>query len=272
MRYRCLCILQVLRRGAEDFVAKDRESGLTRIKTLMRYWRRLLREDLSWTLQSMVWVLSKYPLRFSRVRLGHPVSDLPVFFINLDRRPDRRAQFEETFGEFQLSKPIRIPGVEHADPMIGCSLAHQKALSEARKLGAEVSIIAEDDVMLRCSPAKLHAVISEFCGNSALDVLCVGNRVKGLLFTISDDLAVSNDIQTASFYVVKKHALGKLIQSMEESAQMLASGLPWKVAAPDTHWKKLQKRGLVFAVPRERCATQRAGYSDIGGKEVDYDV
>lgn len=246
--------------------------SLARLQTLVRYWRRLYKEDSRRTFRSMGWLFSKYHLRFAKVRPGYPLSDIPVFFINLDRRPDRRIKFEETFGEFQLSDPIRVPGVEHVDPMIGCSLAHHRALSEALRSGAEVSIIAEDDVMMRCDPAKLHAVIAEFSGNRWLDVLCIGNRVKGLLFSISENLAVSNDIQTASLYVVKRSALEKLIQSMAESAELLALGAPWKDAAPDTHWKKLQQGVLTFAVPRERCATQRAGYSDIGRKEVAYDV
>ena len=220
----------------------------------------------------MVWLVSKVHLRFQTTQNGRPIPEIPVFFINLDRRPDRRVLFEQSFGEFGLAEPIRVAGVEHVNPMIGCSLAHREALNEAKKMDAEMVIIAEDDVVMRCDPHTLHAAIDEFWMNSRLDVLCIGNRVKGFLFSISDNLAVSNDIQTTSLYAVKRTALTPLIQSMEESAEMLALGLPWSIAAPDTHWKKLQLGKLVFAVPLARCATQRAGYSDIAGANVAYRV
>lgn len=245
---------------------------MNRLVTLLRYWRRLFGENPRKFVGDLIWLSRVFALRFVRPSFGYPISQIPTYYINLDRRVDRRRLFEDGFKDFKLSPPIRVSGVEHLDGMIGCSLAHKNALEMALENGAEITIMAEDDIALRCESSELHAVIDEFCGNRRLDVLCIGNRVKGFLFSISENLAVSNDIQTASLYVVKKHALPKLIRSAEESAEMLARGLPYSVAAPDIHWKRLQGRELVFAVPLRRCATQRHGFSDIAGREVAYEV
>ena len=223
-------------------------------------------------IRDLFWLIPRTWFRWSRSSWFGDVSEIPVLFINLDSRADRRSLFEEHFLSFQLKSPIRIPGVVSDDGRVGASLAHKSALEYARREKWPHVIICEDDIELKVEPEQLHRVISEFMGRNHLDVLCIGNRVKGVLFRLDENLAIANDIQTASMYVVKSKALPLLISSAIESAELLRAGLPQEVSAVDAHWKVLQRGRLNFAVPFFRCVQQRPGYSNTAVKFTSYGV
>ena len=89
---------------------------------------------------------------------------------------------------------------------------------------------------------------------------------------ISKRLAVTADTATASCYVAKAAAIDKLKKSFQESAFMIRAGQPIGISAIDQHWKKLQRKDLLFAIPRTRAVRQRASYSNIEGRDVFYGV
>jgi hypothetical protein len=63
-----------------------------------------------------------------------------------------------------------------------------------------------------------------------------------------------------------------LRDSFLDSAKLIEEGKPLGLAAADQRWKQLQRRTLIFAIPRVRAARQRSSFSDIEGKEVSYGV
>lgn len=245
---------------------------MTSLRANISWFSAQFRRDPSRATRDVFWLIPRIWFRWAQSSGFGDVKEIPVLFINLDARTDRRGLFEQHFRSFQLSSPIRVPGVPSDDGRVGASLAHQAALELAFKEKWPFVIICEDDIELKVPPKKLHRVISEFMGRKHLDVLCIGNRVKGVLFRLDEHLAIANDVQTASMYVVKREALLPLITSAIESAGLLRRGVPQEISAVDAHWKVLQRGPLNFAVPYFRCVQQRPGYSDTAGKFTSYSV
>ena len=223
-------------------------------------------------LSDLLWLFPRIWFRFAKSNWFGDVSEIPVLYINLDSRVDRKLWFEQHFQNFELKSPVRVSGVSSSDGRIGASLAHKSALEIALSEKWSSVIICEDDIELRVSAEKLHQVIAEFMGREHLDVLCIGNRVKGVLFRLNENIAIANDVQTASMYVVKRRALPLLAKSAAESAELLRRGIRQDVSAVDAHWKVLQRGKLNFAVPYFRCVKQRPGFSDTAKKYTSYEV
>ena len=69
-----------------------------------------------------------------------------VYYINLDRREDRRVQAELEFDKVGLRYVQRMPGIEHENPAHGCHLSHACIFSDALIKGYDRILILEDDV------------------------------------------------------------------------------------------------------------------------------
>ena len=69
-----------------------------------------------------------------------------AFYINLDRRLDRRKEIEAELGN--LGVPYeRFPAIKTIPGCIGCALSHLAVLKEARSRGYKNVLIFEDDFM-----------------------------------------------------------------------------------------------------------------------------
>lgn len=74
--------------------------------------------------------------------------ELPVYWINLDRRADRRKRCLDYFRENGITNHIRITPPEGHRPKVSCCLAHANAVLAAFRDGVEYAMIIEDDVIL----------------------------------------------------------------------------------------------------------------------------
>jgi hypothetical protein len=107
---------------------------------------------------------------------AHPLAGLPpVFYINLDRRPDRRAHMEAQFGRYGCANYSRIPATDGeaaanvvvaAPPglrwaEVACTVSHLRAIQEwlcrpasgpPGSLAADAALICEDDLSLETVP------------------------------------------------------------------------------------------------------------------------
>jgi len=72
---------------------------------------------------------------------------LPMFVINMDTRPERYAEFQESFPDYPIT---RVSGVRAAngDPNRGCCESHFKIVQLAKDRGYPWVLIMEDD----CAP------------------------------------------------------------------------------------------------------------------------
>ena len=196
---------------------------------------------------------------------------IPVHFINLSSRQDRREQTENELRSVGFRNVFRFEAIQDNNGALGCALSHARLMGSL-ELDTPAIMVCEDDVEFLCSPEELQAVLAEFLENVALDVLCLAYNTRDKPKVLSARLAVTVDTATASCYVVKATAINNLEKSFQESAQMIQEGCPIGISAIDQHWKKLQRTNLLFAIPRSRMARQRASYSDIEGHDVFYGV
>lgn len=213
-------------------------------------------------------------LRFmgaSQPAAGVSAENLPVHFINLASRPDRLRETQDELERMGLVQWSRFDAIKNDNGALGCALSHARVF-EGLKPGETAVMVCEDDIEFLVSPEELRALVQEFLENPALDVLCVAFNVIAKGHPISSRLAITSNTQTLACYVAKAAAVHLLRDSFFESAQLIQHGKPLGLVAADQHWKKLQRRTLIFSIPRKRAARQRPSFSDIEGQEVSYGV
>ena len=212
--------------------------------------------------------------RDSRGREGQvqdfKLGELPVTYINLDRRYDRMLDTERELQLLGLESVRRFPAIESADGQLGCVRSHIAVLSEIEDLDLPLLLVCEDDIQFIAQVDSVLDAISDFLATAELDVLCLSYRLRGPRIKVSSQLAIANNLQTTACYLVKRSAVPNLLQSFGESESLLLQGLPAEQAAIDIHWKKYQSGKLVFCIPIRPLARQRVSFSDIAGKVKDY--
>ena len=163
-------------------------------------------------------------------RYASPVTSLPVFYINLDARTDRRSFMEPQFAALGVAAE-RISAVRsdevpqdlldiHANPAhpwpiaageIACGLSHQKCWLALIECGAPAAIVLEDDVML--APGFVEFVDSSVLDGLDADVIkletfrspiwMIGEaRRRGTHFTL--ERLISVHLGTAA-YLISRH-------------------------------------------------------------------
>lgn len=209
-----------------------------------------------------------------------------IFYINLERRHDRRVEIEDELNNFGL-KFERFPAISHKLPFVGCSQSHLKALRLARYRGYKNVLILEDDFEFLVSKEELdHRLSSFFEKTPHYDVLMFSyNLPLDKSLERSDVLKQSEDMwetdtfgckrvldaQTASGYLVNGHYYDALISLYEEAFPLLEATQQHWIYMNDVIWKVLQKKDAWYCLT-PRIGKQRESYSDLAGKVVDYGV
>lgn len=202
---------------------------------------------------------------FGRQHAEGPLSAPHV--IHLTRRTDRRERFEQEFRGLGLTPQV-FEAMENADGARGCALSHRGLLTRAR---SDAPLwVCEDDIAFDVGREQLEKTVHDFLRNDRLDVLCLAHKTRGPTLRVSPYLAITVGSFTTASYIVKPRAREALRQSFDQSAMMLALGVPRTQAAIDVHWQHLQRRELVFCVPLRMTAHQASSFSDTEGRDVDY--
>jgi hypothetical protein len=192
-------------------------------------------------------------------------------YINLDSRRDRKLQVLEEFTGIGMEDPHRFPALARTPGILGCTLSHAVVLEESKSDSRPI-MGCEDDVEFLATRADIETVLGAFLRDPSLDVLCLAYNLGAQPHRLNPLLAITNDTQTASCYVVKDRAKAPLARIFFLGASRLEKGAPAWAAANDIMWKRLQRTSLAFAIPHKPMARQRASFSDIEGRYVDYGV
>lgn len=195
---------------------------------------------------------------------------LPTVYINLSQRTDRRPLVEAELERAGLKNWRRFEAVKNSPGILGCTQSHAAVIEEAIRSNFELVLICEDDIELVAGHEEIQSLVHEFVSIPALDVLCLSYRLRGPKQKVTERLAVANNIQTTACYLVKRKALGFLLQSFRESEEMLVRGVRPEIAALDIHWKGYQSGPLLFTIPLSPGAKQRPSFSDVAGSFKDY--
>lgn len=199
----------------------------------------------------------------------HGLDRCRIFYINLASRPDRKLEIEEEFRRLGVRDFERFEAISREKGIVGCNLSHAAVLS-GKNCSEELVMVCEDDAQFVASREEVDHIIDSFVSKSWLDVLCLGNLVENKVVRIDQEFAISNNVQTTSCYVVKRKNVALISSIFAESAKKLEKGSPVWLHALDIAWKSAQRWRLVFAVPHEPTVIQRASFSDIEEREVDY--
>lgn len=194
-----------------------------------------------------------------------------IYYINLDRREDRRVEIEEELNLLGVpeSQWERFPAITHRCVTTGCSKSHLAVLKLARERGHENVLILEDDFHAVVEPDVFWSEIARFFdSNTPYDVVMLAyNLIRSE--PRDDTVGYAREVQTASAYIVHSRFYDSLIENIAEGADLLEKyGRHWE-NAHDQYWKVLQPSAEWFYMLK-RLAVQRPSYSDLGSCYVDY--
>ncbi len=210
-----------------------------------------------------------------------------VFYINLDSRPDRRKLIEEELNKLNINTIYRFPAIEHIVGGLGCGLSHINVLREAKSRKLKNILIFEDDFTLTVSPEEFWKPIEKFFQSpevSNYDMLLPSYNLIRSEPTAYPYLLKVIESQTTSSYIINERFYDKLLYLWETHLPHICIMKPQgedsngkkliKVDCDpefviDNLWKRLQPENNWYAIT-PRLGKQRSGYSNITGKEEDY--
>lgn len=188
-----------------------------------------------------------------------------IYYINLDKRIDRKQHIENEFKIMNIpqDKIIRFRAIEHTKGEIGCGLSHINVLEDAIRNNFENIIIFEDDFQFLVTKEELQDILTKLF---EIDFnLCMLSYGQLKCVHIDQHFCEVLSAQTASGYVVNKKLFKPLRDSFQEGINGLIYNKPIQTDAIDTHWKNLQGKRKKFLASRKRVGKQIDGFSDIEG-------
>lgn len=189
-----------------------------------------------------------------------------VFYINLDRRTDRRGEFESQAKVYDLQYE-RFPAIAKDMGILGCTLSHLEVLKIARERNYKNVLIFEDDFEFLIDKEQFESEIEQIFthssnSNTDFDICMISYN---LMDSIDSEeypfLMRAKDVQTASGYIINQHYYDKVINLFEYAVPLLEqTGEHWNYAN-DQVWKQLQPHDKWYCT-KTRIGRQRISYSD----------
>jgi glycosyl transferase family 25 len=193
-----------------------------------------------------------------------------VYYINLDRRTDRRAEMEAELQKLGLPG-TRFSAIEHRMGALGCSRSHLAILKEARAKSLESVLILEDDFELLVSPSVFWDHMNKFFETIlSYDVLMINYNMTLPESNSNSFLWKVQGAQTTSAYLVHCSFYDTLINHWEVAAKRLEETHGEIRYVCDRSWKVLQAASNEWYAFKTRMGQQRASYSDIEQKRTNY--
>jgi len=195
-----------------------------------------------------------------------------IFYINLDKRTDRRNEIEQELNKMELPYE-RFPAVYNKEGNVGCGYSHLSVLKLARNRGYKNVLIFEDDFTFLVSKTELENYLELLFSNiKNFDVCFLSyncDRFEDILGHSFVKRVLNS--QTASGYIVNENCFSKLIDLYEQTIPLLEqTGRHW-IYATDITWKVFQKHNLWICFDK-RLGKQKASYSDNARVFTDHGV
>ena len=207
---------------------------------------------------------------------------MPIYYINLHHRGDRRLEIElELIYHDLIDQATRICAIYIPDcGRLGCTLSHIKALetfleSEKKKekeKEAASCIVLEDDFQFCTMTHSLTRKAFNYIQSLDLEwdvIMLAANTVKIQEEVLYDSIVRCDGALSSSGYVVKRRYVPTLIKNLKECAMLL--NISREYPAMDVHWLPLQSRDNWYIL-NPCLGSQRAGYSDIEKRYCNYGV
>lgn len=194
-----------------------------------------------------------------------------IFYINLDRRPDRLKEIEGELLKMNLSAE-RFPAIEHTRGYVGCSLSHLELIKIAKRRGYKNILILEDDFEFLLTKDQFEKDMTAFFeSNLSYDlVMFAYNGTSNPSFN-NGLVSKVNNAGTTAGYLVHSKLYDALIENYETSVKYLIDTNFYGDWAIDKHWYYLL-HNVEWYLFNNRIGRQRESYSDIERRVVNYGV
>jgi GR25 family glycosyltransferase involved in LPS biosynthesis len=203
----------------------------------------------------------------SGIRIMNPFSYFcKIYVINLDSRPDRMRECQNEFNKLGIETE-RFPGIvftgtqdDYWNRCMGCHLSHLSIIKKAKELNLKNILIFEDDVKFINNPVEIlsNALIQLPC---EWDMFYLGGNICRKMTKISENIAKLSHAQSTHAYAINGNFYDIILNKMNEF--------------------NTRHMDVVYAddlVPNFNCyisipmiAVQKNGYSNIEGKNVNYE-
>lgn len=195
-----------------------------------------------------------------------------IFYINLDKRTDRREEIENELRKMNLfEKAERFSAIYHENGAVGCSLSHLEVVKLAKARGYKNYLVLEDDFEFLVDEGSFNILLNHFFETvNTWDVLMFGINLPNVQ-SVKDHIIKLNSGQTTSGYIINERYYDLHIHLLENSAKMLEKTNNQGLYATDQVWKIFMPIRDFFCFTN-RIGKQRPSYSDIEKKFTDYNV
>jgi GR25 family glycosyltransferase involved in LPS biosynthesis len=203
-----------------------------------------------------------------------------VYYINLDHREDRRKEIEGELDKLGVpqEKRVRIPGIHKPGfGMLGCALAHIKAMETFLESSHTNCLILEDDFEVIVDTDMIEMMLNAiFEEKISFDCLMFAGNIFEQMPTEYPFLHRVLNAQTTSAYCVTRIFAPKLLENLKEGALLLEDYYSKTEKRKhdfclDIYWKKLQVFSKWYIL-NPKVGIQRKSYSDIEEKVTHYGV
>jgi GR25 family glycosyltransferase involved in LPS biosynthesis len=192
-----------------------------------------------------------------------------IFYINLDKRLDRKNEIEEEMKKMNLSVE-RFRAIPFSPGIVGCGYSHMNVLRLAKDRGYKNVLIFEDDFQFLVSKEEFEENLTLFFENvKEYDVCMLAYNIQKWKETEYPFLMKVLEAQTASAYIVHERFYDRLINLLEENMEKLKITREHWNYANDQCWKRLQPWNDWFCFSL-RLGKQRPSYSDNSLTFQDY--
>lgn len=186
------------------------------------------------------------------------MNNIPVLYINLNRRPDRlKILKSDVLVGFTYQHRIEAVDTPH-NGYEGCVLSHIKALEYAKSKGWDEVMIMEDDFEWVNKDKFVYPDI--FFDVCLIEALVRRDRKEFVTWNYDR----VTEAQHTGCYLVKNHFYNTLICNFKESYDKLCEQ-NCRSNYLDIYWFKIQKDNI-FIYPSLCIGRQREDYSDIKNK------
>ena len=201
-----------------------------------------------------------------------------IFYINLDKREDRKLEIEAELSGFDLlDNAERIPGIfTPGQGILGCTMSHLHAIKLAKERGYSNVLILEDDFQFTLSKAEFEDQMRLFFDSDlglglSFDVCMISYNIQRSEPSSYPFLTRVLEAQTASGYIVSACFYYKLIELYEWAIPLLSQTKEHWHYANDQCWTHLQDRDKWYCI-QPRLGIQSAGFSDNSSRFIDRGV
>ena len=239
--------------------------------------RPFISKNISWIIFLIIVLLGSLVLS-QRIILGiegfddrRPAIDShidSIYYINLNKREDRKKEFLDNFPSVDESRIIRVAAHEYPENgAVGCLMSHVTALSRALDDPGENILICEDDFTIKDMNYCNRMLALLFKNISDWDVIMLGqNTIESEDTKYKSEkgekiIRIKNS-QTTSGYIIKKSYIPKLLDIYSGDLTDYMRTGKWGNYFTDKSWKVLQPGDKWYSFS-PTVAVQRPSYSDI---------